>query len=107
MRSGGVIRVSTAVEGNAAVVRVRDGGIGIAPELLSRVFEPYVQVGDGPLHTPGLGIGLALVKSIAEAHGGMAEARSEGLERGSEFIVRLPIEGAVTVGGTTCSQPAS
>lgn len=107
MRSGGVIRVSTAVEGNAAVVRVRDGGIGIAPELLSRVFEPYVQVGDGPLHTPGLGIGLALVKSIAEAHGGMAEARSEGLERGSEFIVRLPIEGAVTIGGTTCSQPAS
>jgi PAS domain S-box-containing protein len=92
MRNGGTIRVVTELEGEMAVVRVRDQGIGIAPDVVSRVFDPYVQVGVGPLHTQGLGIGLALVKSIAEGHGGMAEARSEGLGRGSEFIVRLPVD---------------
>ena len=90
MRDGGVIRLITELEAHFAVVRVRDEGIGIAPEVLSRVFDPYVQVGVGAMHTQGLGIGLALVKSIAEGHGGTVEARSEGLERGSEFIVRLP-----------------
>jgi len=91
MRNGGTIRVVTELAGELAVVRVRDQGIGIAPDVVSRVFDPYVQVGVGPLHTQGLGIGLALVKSIAEGHGGTAEARSEGLDRGSEFIVRLPV----------------
>jgi signal transduction histidine kinase len=86
--------VVTELEGELAVVRIRDQGIGIAPDVLSRVFDPYVQVGVGPLHTQGLGIGLALVKSIAEGHGGTAEARSEGLERGSEFIIRLPLTGS-------------
>jgi signal transduction histidine kinase len=88
----GVIAVSSERTGELAVVRVRDEGIGIASDVLARVFDPYVQVGVGPLHTQGLGIGLALVKSIAEAHGGTAEARSEGLERGSEFIIRLPLK---------------
>jgi PAS domain S-box-containing protein len=92
MRNGGVIRVDTELEGELAVVRVRDEGIGIAPEAMPRVFDPYVQVGVGPLHTQGLGIGLALVKSIAEGHGGAVEARSEGLDRGTEFIVRLPVQ---------------
>ncbi len=92
MRNGGTIRVVTELEGELAVVRVRDQGIGIAPDMVSRVFDPYVQVGIGPLHTQGLGIGLALVKSIAEGHGGTAEARSEGLECGSEFIIRLPLK---------------
>ena len=93
MENGGVIRVATELEGVLAVVRVRDEGIGIAPEAMPRVFDPYVQVGVGPLHTQGLGIGLALVKSIAEGHGGTVEARSEGLGRGSEFVVRLPMAG--------------
>ena len=92
MRNGGAIRVSSEVDGGRALVRVKDEGIGIAPELLSRVFDPYVQVGVGPLHTQGLGIGLALVKAIAETHGGSVEARSEGLDRGSEFIVTLPLK---------------
>ena len=91
MRNGGTIRVIAELEEDFAAVRIRDQGIGIAPDVLSRVFDPYVQVGVGPLHTQGLGIGLALVKSIAEGHGGTVEARSEGLERGSEFIVRLPL----------------
>jgi PAS domain S-box-containing protein len=91
--NGGAIWVITEQQGECAVVRVRDEGIGIAPDVVSRVFDPYVQVGEGPLHTQGLGIGLALVRSIAEGHGGTAEARSEGLGRGSEFIVRLPLQG--------------
>jgi signal transduction histidine kinase len=90
MRNGGTIRVVTELEGERVVVRVCDEGIGIAPDAVARVFDPYVQVGVGPLHTQGLGIGLALVRSIAEGHGGTVEARSEGLDRGSEFIVRLP-----------------
>jgi PAS domain S-box-containing protein len=103
MRNGGTIRVVTELEGELVVVRVRDEGIGIAPDVLWRVFDPYVQVGVGPLHTQGLGIGLALVKSIAEGHGGTAEARSEGPERGSEFIVHLPVTNSEAVGGQTCS----
>jgi PAS domain S-box-containing protein len=99
MRDGGLIRVSTELEDAFAVVRVADEGIGIAPELVSRVFDPYVQVGVGPLHTQGLGIGLALVKSIAEAHGGTVEVLSEGLDRGSEFVVRLPRQSTEAVGG--------
>jgi signal transduction histidine kinase len=86
----GLIRLITELQADFVVVRVRDEGIGIAPEVLSRVFDPYVQVGAGAMHTQGLGIGLALVKSIAEGHGGTVEARSDGLGRGSEFIVRLP-----------------
>ncbi len=98
MRNGGTIRVVTELEGALAVVRVRDQGIGIAPDVVSRVFDPYVQVGVGPLHTQGLGIGLALVKSIAEGHGGTAEARSDGLECGSEFIIRLPLHSSSAPG---------
>ena len=94
MRDGGAIRLITEVEGEFAVVRIQDEGIGIAPDVLSRVFEPYVQVGVGPLHAQGLGIGLALVRSITEAHGGTVEARSEGLDQGSEFIVRVPLAGS-------------
>jgi PAS domain S-box-containing protein len=93
MRDGGVIGLTTELSGAFAVVRVRDEGIGIAPDVISRIFDPFVQVGVGPLHTQGLGIGLALVKSVAEAHGGTVEARSEGLDHGSEFIVRLPLSG--------------
>ena len=90
MSTGGTIRLSIELEGDVVVVRVRDHGIGIAPDVLSRVFDPYVQVGVGPMHTQGLGIGLALVRSIAVGHGGTVEARSAGLNQGSEFIVRLP-----------------
>jgi PAS domain S-box-containing protein len=70
---------------------VRDTGIGIAPHMLKEVFEMFAQVAPGKNRTEGgLGIGLALVKGLVELHGGRIEARSEGLERGSQFTVFLP-----------------
>ena len=71
---------------------MRDNGIGIAPEQLPRVFEMFTQV-DTSLERShdGLGIGLTLVKTLVEMHGGTVEARSDGPGRGSEFVVRLPM----------------
>jgi PAS domain S-box-containing protein len=97
MHDGGVIRLAIEVADQVVVLRVRDEGIGIAADALARVFDPYVQVGTGALHTQGLGIGLPLVKAIAEAHGGTVEARSDGRDRGSEFIVRLPLSNLIAV----------
>ncbi len=91
MHDGGTIRFGVEVDPASVLISIRDQGIGIAADVLSRVFDPYVQVGAGPLHAQGLGIGLALVKAIAEAHRGTVEARSEGRSKGSEFIVRLPL----------------
>ena len=73
------------------VLCVRDTGIGLAPEMLGQVFEMFSQVAPEQSRTEGgLGIGLALVKGLVELHGGRIEARSAGLERGSEFLVFLP-----------------
>ena len=84
----GKIVIGTTVDHAAVTIYVRDTGHGIAPADLERVFERFVQVGKGA--HGGLGIGLALVKALAELHGGAVEARSEGPGRGSEFRVRLP-----------------
>ena len=79
-------------EGGEAVVRVRDHGIGIEPDMLPRVFEMFRQVTrSGGWTRGGLGIGLSLVKRIVELHGGTVTAHSEGAGHGSEFVVRLPI----------------
>jgi two-component system CheB/CheR fusion protein len=88
---GGQIGLSVAREGGELVVRVRDNGIGIDPEQLPEVFELFMQA-DRSLDRSlgGLGIGLTLVKTLVELHGGSIEAISEGPGRGSEFIVRLP-----------------
>src|SRR6185503_3434975 len=74
------------------VLRVRDNGRGIEPDLLERIFDMFVQ-GRSPSKrvAGGLGIGLALARRIAEMHGGALEARSEGPNKGSEFTVRLPL----------------
>jgi CheY-like chemotaxis protein len=73
-------------------VRVRDTGIGIAPDMLPRVFDLFVQGERPPDHAPGgLGLGLTLARRLTEMHGGQLEATSAGLGQGSEFIVRLPI----------------
>ena len=88
---GGRIWVSAAREGSEAVVRVRDTGIGVPPDVLDRVFEPFVQ-SEGSLARSegGLGVGLTLVRSLVEMHGGRVEAHSPGLGQGSEFIIHLP-----------------
>jgi PAS domain S-box-containing protein len=85
------VRLAAPPEEKNAVLTVSDTGIGIEPELLSRLFEPFVQA-DHSLDRSrgGLGLGLALVKGIAEMHGGTAKAESEGTNRGSTFTVRLP-----------------
>ncbi|MGB2712925.1 MAG: ATP-binding protein [Vicinamibacterales bacterium] len=85
---GGTIAVGASVQSTEVTIYVRDSGQGLEPEDLQRVFERFVQV--GKTRHGGLGIGLALVKALAELHGGTVEARSEGLGRGSEFRVRLP-----------------
>jgi signal transduction histidine kinase len=88
---GGHIRLAATAEAGEVVLRVRDNGRGIAPELLPRVFDLYMQAPDLGVRRPsGLGLGLALVKSLVELHGGRITATSGGLGTGSEFIVRLP-----------------
>jgi PAS domain S-box-containing protein len=89
---GGHIWLTARAEGDAVVLRVRDTGIGIVPEMLGRIFEPFVQSDRAQRHSPqgGLGIGLTLVRSLVEMHGGTVRAYSDGPGRGSEFVVRLP-----------------
>ncbi len=90
--SGGQIRLSLAAHDGQAVIRVKDNGVGIAAEMIPTLFDMFVQV-DRHLERSqgGLGIGLTLVRQLVEMHGGRVEARSDGLGRGSEFIVYLPL----------------
>jgi two-component system CheB/CheR fusion protein len=90
---GGRIEVTARREGKDAVVTVRDTGIGIAREMLGRLFEMFSQAQPNAQRSQGgLGIGLSLVKGLVELHGGHVEAKSEGPHRGSEFVVRLPLQ---------------
>lgn len=93
---GGRIFISAAREGGSALIRVRDTGVGIAPEMLPRIFEPFVQVKQSHSRpSEGLGIGLAMVRRLVELHDGSVEAFSAGPDRGSEFTVTVPIAAAV------------
>ncbi len=89
---GGEIQLTVQRERGQVLLRVRDSGIGIALELLPRVFDLFVQ-GDHTANRAqgGLGIGLTLVKNLVEMHHGTVEAHSAGLGHGSEFVVRLPL----------------
>ena len=88
----GKIDVTIGAEGNRAFVTVADDGEGIAPEFLPYVFDRFRQESDQVTRQhSGLGIGLALAKTLAELHGGTIEARSEGKGRGATFTVRLPL----------------
>ncbi len=89
---GGTIWVSAEREGGEVALRVRDTGIGLSAEFLPRVFDLFVQERQALDRAQGgLGLGLAIVRSLVEMHGGTVEARSEGHDRGSEFVVRLPV----------------
>ena len=89
--SGGDILVAAAREGDRVVLRVRDTGVGIAPEMLPHVFERFVQERQSIDRAQGgLGLGLTIVERLVTAHGGEVEARSAGRGAGTEVIVRLP-----------------
>jgi PAS domain S-box-containing protein len=88
---GTLIQLTVEVQGREAIIRVKDEGVGIPPQMLPRVFDLFWQV-DRTLEKSqgGLGVGLAIVKQLVEMHGGHVEAHSEGPSMGSEFVIRLP-----------------
>lgn len=91
-KPGGHIWLTAECQGSDAVVTVRDTGIGIPADKLPRIFDELMQVDRSQERTQGgLGIGLTLVKRLTEMHGGSVEARSGGPDKGSEFMVRLPV----------------
>ena len=87
----GLVEVSAAREGDRAVIRVKDNGIGISPEVLPRVFDMFVQEPQAIDRTKGgLGLGLAIVRTLVQAHGGTVTACSDGVGCGTELRVELP-----------------
>ena len=99
-KNGGRVTVRATTDANEAVIEVIDTGIGLPPELLNRVFDLFAQA-DRTLDRSegGLGIGLTVAQKLAEMHGGMITADSEGLGKGSTFTVRLPISQQTPTGG--------
>ena len=88
---GGHIMIRATEEGRDVVLRVRDTGMGIAPDVLSRIFDPFVQERQAIDRAQGgLGLGLTIVRNLIERHRGSVSAHSDGPGRGSEFTVRLP-----------------
>jgi len=105
---GGRIVLAARVVGDQVVVSVRDNGIGIPPDALSKVFDMFMQADRSSRRAQGgLGIGLTLVKTVVEMHEGSVEARSEGPAQGSEFIVRIPCEKVVENRSSSVDSAAS
>jgi PAS domain S-box-containing protein len=105
---GGHVELRAGRDGERVCVRVRDDGIGIAGEVIARIFDPFVQAERRTDRAQGgLGLGLPLVRSLLALHGGVVGVRSEGVGRGSEFIVHLPAlaEGDATVSAATSPAP--
>jgi CheY-like chemotaxis protein len=96
---GGQIWLHAHLEGERAVISVRDNGVGIPKNMLDRVFDLFTQV-DNSSGASGLGIGLAMVRMLVDLHGGEVEARSAGPGQGSEFLIRLPVISPEVAGGT-------
>jgi signal transduction histidine kinase len=106
----GTVTVGVATPEGRAELYVRDTGVGLEREHVERVFEPFAQADNSLARTKGgLGLGLALVKGLVEAHGGSVRARSEGRGRGAEFVVTLPLSnrGAAVERQAAASPPAS
>jgi signal transduction histidine kinase/CheY-like chemotaxis protein len=87
---GGTISLFAKLEPGSVAIHVKDTGVGIPREMIGRIFEPFLQV-EQARKVEGLGIGLSLAKRLVEMHQGTIEAHSEGLGRGSEFVVTLPV----------------
>lgn len=87
---GGLIEFKAEVHGNRAIVTIRDNGTGIEQKMLSRIFEPFIQVSTTKYGTSGVGVGLALAKQLVELHDGSIVALSAGLGRGSTFVIEFP-----------------
>jgi signal transduction histidine kinase len=101
---GGCIWLIAEASVDGIVIRVRDNGRGIGPDLLPRIFEPFQQ-GEDPedSNCGGLGLGLSIVKSLVELHGGSVTASSRGPGAGSEFVVRLPARcSGISCSGVPC-----
>jgi PAS domain S-box-containing protein len=93
---GGTIRIASRIEAGRAVITISDSGIGIEPEVLARVFDAFEQGGRKITRQfGGLGLGLAISKAVADAHGGTLSAASEGTGRGSAFTLIVPCEAPV------------
>jgi PAS domain S-box-containing protein len=104
---GGRIEVVAAREGDEVVLRVRDNGMGIDPDLLPHLFELFVQGARGPDRAEGgLGLGLSLARTLTTLHGGTVSGRSDGPGRGSEFTVRLPAAPTAGAEARTTDVPA-
>jgi CheY-like chemotaxis protein len=103
---GGNIAIVVEVRGSLAEIRVRDDGIGIPAEDLSRVFDLFRQLPDGASGLPsGLGIGLTMARALVELHGGTIDASSSGPGMGSEFVIRLPLPASVPAAESVIPPP--
>jgi CheY-like chemotaxis protein len=92
---GGRIDLDARAEGAEVTIRVRDSGIGMTAEALGKVFELFSQARRAHTIEGGLGVGLSIARALANLHGGTLNAESEGLGRGSEFILRLPLRSPI------------
>lgn len=90
-KTPGSIEALVRREKHMAVAYIRDSGMGIPENMLEKIFEPFYQINRGTSAKEGIGVGLPLTRRLVEIHGGTIEARSQGIGRGSEFIVRLPL----------------
>ncbi|WP_075900730.1 sensor histidine kinase [Actinomadura sp. CNU-125] len=103
---GDTVEVGSAVRDGSVLLWVRDTGPGVAPEDHERIFERFVRAGSGPRPVEGAGLGLAIVASIAKAHGGTASVH-DPLEGGAQFVLDLPLRPVIDAGATTVVLPAA
>jgi PAS domain S-box-containing protein len=105
---GGQVSIAARRENDSVVVHVKDNGVGMDAELLGSAFDLLKQGQHAPQRPQGgLGIGLTLVQRLVRLHGGIVEARSAGVDRGSEFIVRLPAAQEAPASAATAAEPLS
>ncbi len=106
--AGGRVSVSTENDGNRILIKVRDNGIGIAPEMLTTIFNAFEQAADTGLRRfGGLGLGLAITQSLVTLHGGKVAAQSDGHGKGATFTVTLPVREEEAQPAKICAAPES